>query len=796
MPSPTSAGEDGPRGSSSRLTGRRTRLIYGTAAAALVAAGVVVAIARTGHDRGQGSSSASLPGLARLPACGAECDPIDPRYLTDMRFGRSSFWIQPWRAYLDTWPAALLGEALGVNFNVKPSQADAVARLLHDSGFRLARIGINWNSISYEDPTRFANDANIRAKLSALHAHGLRPLIVLDANSDGPCPARKLRLETLSVAPAGASTVTLSPASAAAVVPGRTGFNAGVFFAPAPRPRRRRGSGLAGARLTPAQRLARRAARRAANRAALAAGRTRLVLHGSPDILITRISAAGVASLSRPLPVSLPAGAHNATTLRYAPFGPPTLPGGRPDPAFQETLHGWLSYAATAAREAQSVVGGGGYDLEIWNELTFGSEFLNAANYFPHPSTRAGRKAAEAVTKAVIKALLYGTVAYLRTPGNGISARVGIANGFASQTPFDGGALAPAGLTALSKHPYVGVRSFPAEYRVTTIRPINALGAGDTASRRSFTPLFIPTYQALLPEYTLTATSTESLIHDLAPLTTRIAQAPHGRYVGPRGGRGVQKWITEYNLAIGNAPVMGPDEVTPQNGPSAALSPADREHFHAKALLRSLVAMVGKGVTREYLFAAAPGALSLIGERFYAALEAHPHTYPGDGLGGETMSGFRDMLARLQGPGPGGPARALKLLSIAQDGDHAQFRGDGTAAHPDLYDREVLAVMPFQSSPTRFEIPLYVMSSNLLTLYEPGASPSDIRRFDLPEETFRITLGNLPKTARPPAVSAYDPLRDRATPARLRSRAGATAVFEVAATDYPRLLSIDYGESF
>src|SRR5229473_8517437 len=194
MPSPTSAGEDRPRGPGSRLTGRRPRLIYGIAAAALIVAGVALAISGSGHGRGHGSASApagaGVPGLARLPACGAECDPIDPRYLTDMRFGRSSFWIQPWRAYLDTWPAGRLGAALGINFNVKPARAAAVARLLHDSGFTLARIGINWDSISYRDPTRFTNEANIRAKLSALHAYGLRPLIVLDSNSVAPCPVK------------------------------------------------------------------------------------------------------------------------------------------------------------------------------------------------------------------------------------------------------------------------------------------------------------------------------------------------------------------------------------------------------------------------------------------------------------------------------------------------------------------------------------------------------------------------------------------------------------------------------
>jgi hypothetical protein len=314
------------------------------------------------------------------------------------------------------------------------------------------------------------------------------------------------------------------------------------------------------------------------------------------------------------------------------------------------------------------------------------------------------------------------------------------------------------------------------------------LGARDTASG-SPTPLFVPDYQSALPEYFLTATSTETLIRDLAPFTTRIDGQSHGREVGPVGSGPVQKWITEYNLGSKGTPV-GPDGVTPES--SVALTPADKLHFEAKALLRSLVAMVSKGMTREYFYAAAPGALSLISEAFSAAEQAYPGSYPGDQLGGETMTGFRNMLSQFQGPGPSGTPRQLKLLSIAQEGNHAQFTGDGTAAHPSLYDRDVLAVFPFQSSPTRFAIPVYVMTRDLLTLYHPNAPSTDINRFDLPDETFRITLGDLPETAEPPSVHAYDPLRNESTPVELISRNGHTAVFQAAATDYPRILTIDY----
>lgn len=724
-------------------------------------------------------------------------DPIDPHFLTDVPFGKRSFWIQPWRAYLDTLPAARLQEALGANFPTNPSQAQATARLLHDSGFKLARIGINWDAISYNEPSTFrsANLASITTRLTAMRENGLRPLIVLDANSGAPAPLVHVKLETLTAAPAGAQTVTLSPASVALVVPGKTGFNA-------------------------------------------------LAFGGSPDILITSVGAHGLATLSRPLLHPLPSGTHAGTTLRYAPFQAPTLSNGAPNPEFKATLNGWLTYVRAVSNLAATIVGPGGYDLEIWNELTFGSQFLNAEHYYSSSPTKAaeettpeGEAEAEAegeaeteasaevegegeagegeaeessqvqsptayptaatatkrqVNKLIRKALLNETVAYIRDPANGISPSVGITNGFASQTPFPSGADAPPGLTALSKHPYTGPKTFPAAYRWPRELPVNAQGARDTASKKSLTPLFVPNFQSLFPEYWLTATSTETLIRDLAPFTTEVYGFPHGREVAPAGQTPVQKWITEFNLATWHGTVVGPDEVTPQTGASAQVTAADRAHFQAKVALRSLVSNVNKGITREYFFTAGPGDKSLLNPSFFSEVAAHPGTYPGDAAGGETTSALHTMLGLFQGPGPGAGARQLSLTSISQEGNHAQFTGDGTAAHPSLYDRDVLAVLPFQSSPTRFVIPVYVMTRDMLTLYEPGAPTSDVHRFDLPNENFKITLSNLPETAGAPSVSAYDPLRDEATPARLLSREGSSAVFEFAATDYPRILTIEY----
>jgi hypothetical protein len=668
---------------------------------------------------------------------GVETDPIDPKFLTEVPFGDRSYWIQPWRSYLDTWPASRLTDSLGINFNVTSAEAPGTAQLLQDSGFKLARIEIPWGALSYSDPTQFVNKSQIDKLLGALHGHGLRPLILLNANSGNSAPAKKITLHTTVAAAAGARSVVLDSASAAQVAPGKTGFDS-------------------------------------------------LVFGGYPDVLITAVSASGVATLARPLPAALAAGDHQGATLMYAPFGPPQLSNGDPDPAFQSTMQGWLSYVSVVSREAQSIFGTGGYDLEVWNELSFGSQFLDANNYYSSPR--------ETGTGSVTGEIFNQTVAYIRDPANGISPDVGVTDGFGSQTPFASGALLPAGTTAISKHLYASGMYFPASDVTNGIKPIDALGQADaktggTLSHPTYSPFFVPTYRSLLPEYYLSATQTESAIRDIAPITTSIYRVPHGRSVGPPGSAPTQTWMTEYNLNAMVAPVTTDQTILWYQ----QLTPADIAHFQAKALLRSLVSTIGKGMTREYLYTAAHNeGFNVIDDGFISALDAQPASYPGDQLGGPTTDAFRNMMPRFGGPGPSGAAQQLQLLSIAQDGNNAQFSGDGSAAHPNLYDRDVLGVFPFQSSPTRFVIPVYVMTRDLATLYKPNAPTTDTTRFDLPDETFRITLGNLPSSSAAPAVSAYDPLHNDNTPARLVSRQADRAVFEFAATDYPRLLVIDY----
>ena len=57
--------------------------------------------------------------------------------------------------------------------------------------------------------------------------------------------------------------------------------------------------------------------------------------------------------------------------------------------------------------------------------------------------------------------------------------------------------------------------------------------------------------------------------------------------------------------------------------------------------------------------------------------------------------------------------RPLVFASITDRHNHYQFQGDGSREHPTLYNRDVLALLPFQVSRRRFVIPYYVMTRDI-----------------------------------------------------------------------------------
>ena len=136
----------------------------------------------------------------------------------------------------------------------------------------------------------------------------------------------------------------------------------------------------------------------------------------------------------------------------------------------------------------------------------------------------------------------------------------------------------------------------------------------------------------------------------------------------------------------------------------------------------------------------------------------------------------------------------LQLLRIEESHGHRQFDGDPATAnqtpdpHPPLYNRDVLAFLPYQATDHKFVVVVYVMTRNLARLYRPQAAASDPTRFDMPEESYRLTIGGINVEGR--RSSLVDPLKGSDVPVkRLGSTAGQVSLV-VPLTDSPRLMVI------
>ena len=540
-----------------------------------------------------------------------------------------------------------MAQGLGIVFNPPPGKADKVAAQAAAAGLRYARLEISWCRVSDTEPARLTGMSSIRRLLLALKKRGLRPLILLNGNDGCPGPLRKQKIRLTAAARAGDRQIAVDQASARAIVPGHTGLD--------------RPGGKAAA------------------------------------YLFTNVSGTTV-TLSRPLAQSLSTGSHQASTLRYQPF---TRPGG---PGFEDTMAGWLEYVALATSYVKQTLGSDDFDLEVWNELSFGSDFLDAATYYNPPAVQTDPDATE-------RTLLERTLTYVRDPSHGLQD-VDVGDGFSNQRPWDAGSNVPAGLTAIDKHPYPPRRVFPRNAVFNQVTPVNAAGQADGTRDAAgrWHDAFIPAYTSFFPEYFLSGIQTETVIRDLSPITTNVYGTPHGRNTHPPGATPPVVWLTE----AGMDPAGVPSKVLPS--------------FHAKGALRWATSWLNKGAARVYFYAASSPGWGIV--------------EPGAKGGGLSLRALGRLTNTLdQGSAAITKLRSLSLLSVSDPDAHRQFAGDGTAAHPPLYDADVLGFFPFQSSNGRVVVALYVMSRDLTHVYRPDLPKSNPDRYDMPPEWFRITIG-------------------------------------------------------
>jgi hypothetical protein len=622
----------------------------------------------------------------------------NPSYQTGIPFGDHSHWIQPWRGYLETVAASQFLNGIGVNFggydvNVNGYEnPDLVMQHLSKYGVKAARIEIGWGDLDWNDALTGFYANWYTSVLQACKKWGIRPTILLNSNSGMPCPLG--RWNVTATATAGAGSTALQVSDTSGIVPGYTGVSD-------------------------------------------------LTEWWAAEAIVTNVTANTI-YLSKPLPNTIQSGATvSLAILKYRPFSPV----GTND--YNNTVAAWNRYVQVISQFAAAILGTGGFDVEVWNELTFGSHFLNINDYYGTPlySGFDGSTIYTALPQAVAATL----------SAQSAFGSVGIADGFANTMPWPASSTEPARVNAISKHPYPRLLTYPANDPGGWM--INALLQVENTS-------FVPSYYASFPEYYGTANQTEHVLRDMSPITTDIYGVNHGRNARVINGQVVPcaAWITE----IG----WNPSE----NG---ITDTATALKLKAKTTARFLCFYLGKGAQKVMIYNTDAGDLSWgIALDAFNAYAVTNTVYPANDSGYVSPALLVTQrivnAMRYQLDGNLTNTRKLQVISVSDTHDHYQYLGDGTAAHPALYDRDVLTILPVQVNANRLVIPYYVMTRNVMQSLAP--------------EPFTITLGGVnPATAK---VSAFDPINNVAVPVTVSAGTNGALTLGVTATDYPYLLTI------
>ena len=256
---------------------------------------------------------------------------VDPGQ-ADVPWAQHSHYKQPWRAWLETVPTRHFLDGIGLNYGWFTARRSNVVSMqfVAESGFARIRVEVPWGSIDYDTlELNPSSKMHLTDIIMAAKAHGIRPLILLNAHHGVGVPARKLMRSVTAAAPRGSRTVVLNDVSGIS-----TNYT----------------------------------------------GLSNLTDYRMAEVIITAVNhATRTVTLSKPLPVALSAGAPvTLHTIRYLPLFEPGMP------EYEATVKGWVAYARTVAR-AVCDAGVTEFDMEIWNELTFGSRFLSINDYYDPP---------------------------------------------------------------------------------------------------------------------------------------------------------------------------------------------------------------------------------------------------------------------------------------------------------------------------------------------------------------------------------------------------------------------------
>jgi hypothetical protein len=216
------------------------------------------------------------------------------------------------------------------------------------------------------------------------------------------------------------------------------------------------------------------------------------------------------------------------------------------------------------------------------------------------------------------------------------------------------------------------------------------------------------------------------------------------------------------------------------------------EYEAAKMDLRQFVFQSAKGLSVECMFAAKrhDDGLGVLPDSFWAALNKSHGKLTAQAL---AHTGYQlKVLTRLKNLfGAAKPLAVpcpLTVEKLVEYRPRLVFKGDGTPEHPNVYNRDDFACVPFEFSAKRYAVGYYVVTRNVTRSWNKKDGRLNPLRYNMPPQMFAVTLGNIRGAGA--RVSAYDPMTGKTLPVPVLAGTPSSLTVRLATVDYPRFLMI------
>jgi hypothetical protein len=446
---------------------------------------------------------------------------------------------------------------------------------------------------------------------------------------------------------------------------------------------------------------------------------------------------------------SVPTPSPSTLTIYYFKYMP-LYPVGTPE--FNNTMTGWLQYVKDATNTVEAA-GITNYSVEIWNELTFGSLFLNINNYYPSGSPLISSVPSTLFSGGSMWELGNQTTQYLKsTYGSKVKVIWGFSNTTFYHTPSN---ALPANTDGESYHPYG-----------TDLEPLSSYVSSNITPallQRIIGGSYIPNINVALPEGANAATfpfsQTTNLIQGKLQPSKREASLPPGT-------TNFLHYITETGVAPGRV--------------EYSTDPSVNQLIKAKAFLREYSFWLNKGLSQYDVFAAFDDGDYGGNDRGWNMLALNSDVGGGPSPVTAQSQAIGNFTSQFAGAVTSTNPRNLGVTVddiTPNDSTPAYnvFQADPVTGEPALNYREMFQFLPFQVTNNKFVISTYVMSWDL-------TKPP-------PPMDFQVDVTNVNGTKA--SASYYDPITNTAQPITIVSRSSTDMVLNIEAVDYPRTIIID-----